>query len=145
MELLTCGHSGNRHVSAVSLALDGSEGPRYIVANEYDGKPLNSPNDVIVVRCSTNGLAGGLTVVCSAASTDSSSAFDFVMNPAIHPSSVARRAAQTAQSGSQTQTTGCGLVGTWSRIEKSRCKRQTTSFASHSVLMTANRAARLKL
>ena len=74
VELLTCGHSGNRHVSAVSLAPDGTEGPRYIVADEFDSMPLNSPNDVIVVRCSTNGLAGVLTVVCGAASTDSSRA-----------------------------------------------------------------------
>jgi sugar lactone lactonase YvrE len=44
----------------VGLALDGSEGYRYIVADEYDGKPLNSPNDVIVVR---KALAGSLTAV----------------------------------------------------------------------------------
>lgn len=56
VELLTCGHSGNRHVSAVSLAADGTEGPTQVLAAEYDGQPLNSPNDVIVRYGSRNAI-----------------------------------------------------------------------------------------
>ena len=43
-ELLTCGHSGRRELYGTVLAGDGGEGEQRVLADSFDGQPLNSPN-----------------------------------------------------------------------------------------------------
>jgi gluconolactonase len=47
LNLLVCEHSTSRVVRA-GLNADGTEATREVIASHYDGKELNSPNDIVV-------------------------------------------------------------------------------------------------